>query len=87
MCGLVDGKPFQVSADDISKFLGVLNEGDVTYLKNATSGMLFWKYFPPSEMDGKVLKSKVRYKNPVITRDLTHLIFSFWQIIASNVLH
>lgn len=33
MCGLVDDKPFQVSADDISKFLGVLNEGDVTYLK------------------------------------------------------
>lgn len=87
MCvGFDDGKPFRVSAANISELFGILNEGLVTYFGNVTSEMLFQKYILAAEFDGKVLKSRLRYKNSVNTKDLTPFSFTIWQIMLSNVL-
>lgn len=77
--GLVDGKPFKVSAmifNDISELLGVSNEGEVTYFENVASDM-FQKYIPHAELNGKVLKLWLRCKNPVNYKDLAPLTFHF----------
>lgn len=71
----MDGKPFQISADDISKFLGIPNERVVIYFENVTLDMVFWKYIFDVELDGKALKpGVVRYRNPVNAKDLTPLV-------------
>lgn len=38
---LVDGRQFKLSVNDVDEFLGVLNEGDITYLENVTLEVLF----------------------------------------------
>lgn len=72
---LVDGRPFQVFAIDIFKFLGAPNEGDVAYFENMASDSL-QNYIHVGKLNEKVLKSKVIYKNLVNAKDLT-LAFSF----------
>lgn len=69
--GLVNGHHFKFFTNDILEFLGVPKEGDVTYFENVTSDVLFQRYIPVAELNGSMLKSGVRYKNPVNSRDLT----------------
>lgn len=84
--GLVDGYQFRLLVDDIAYFLGVSNEGDVTYFENVTSNVLFQRYIPTTKLSGSVLKSRVRYKNRVNAKDLTLIAFNFQQIMVTNVL-
>lgn len=74
----MDGLQFRLSADDIADFLCVLNEGDVMHFENVTLDVLFWRNISNTKLSGSVLKSRVRYKNSVNTKDLTPIAFTFW---------
>lgn len=49
---LVDGRQFRFTANDISEFLGVPNEGDVTSFENVKSEIKFWRYILVAELNG-----------------------------------
>lgn len=67
----------RLTASEISEFLGVSREGDVTYFENATSTMLFRQYILAVELEGSILKLDVRYRNIVNATDLTNLAYAF----------
>lgn len=81
----MDGCQFGLLVDDIAAFLGILNEGHVTYFENMTSDVLFQIYIPIAKLNESVLKFRVRYKNPMNVRDLTLIVFTFGQIMMTNV--
>lgn len=58
------------------------NKGDTTYFKNISSKILFKGYILESELYGLVLKTGVKYRNRVKTKDLTSLAF----IMITNIL-
>lgn len=68
--------------DEISKFLGMPNEGYATYLENVTSNLLFWKFIPMSELDGHVLKMRLKCKNRVNAYDLSTLAYTLLQLLC-----
>lgn len=53
---MVDGRLFRIAVSEISKFHGMLNEGDIAYFENVTSLIVFWQFIHTAELEEKVLK-------------------------------
>lgn len=84
--GKVDGNVFHLNANIILDYLGVPKEGDATYFDNVPSTSFLQFYLPEEKMIGTILKGRVKFKNPMKSKDLTLLALIFWQITVSNIL-
>lgn len=74
----LNGRVLHISVNGILEFLGVSNEDDVTHFENSALAVLFKIYVPNGELEGKVLKPGVTYKNPLNAKDLTNFLYTFW---------